>query len=114
MYLFMYDKILKKIKDYKLDLKKSKILILGLTYKKNVSDIRNSFALKLFFLLKKKIKNLDVSDPLIINKKIRNLKIFKNFDIDKYDLIINLVNHDIFKNKILKIKKKKKKYLDLF
>ena len=34
MYLFMYDKILKKIKDYKLDLKKSKILILGLTYKK--------------------------------------------------------------------------------
>tara|TARA_Y100000816_G_scaffold292302_1_gene286886 strand:+ start:8647 stop:9852 length:1206 start_codon:yes stop_codon:yes gene_type:complete len=114
MYLFMYDKILKKIKDYKLDLKKSKILILGLTYKKNVSDIRNSFALKLFFLLKKKIKNLDVSDPLIMNKKIQNLKIFENFDIDKYDLIINFVNHDIFKDKILKIKKKKKKYLDLF
>ena len=70
--------------------------------------------MKLFFLLKKKIKNLDLKNFLIINKKIQNLKIFENFDIDKYDLIINFVNHDIFKDKILKIKKKKKKYLDLF
>jgi len=29
-------------------------------------------------------------------------------------LIINLVNHDIFKSKILNIKKNKKLYLELF
>ncbi len=58
MYLFMYDKIIKEIKSFKLNLKKTKILVLGLTYKKNVSDIRNSFALKLYKLLKKKLRIL--------------------------------------------------------
>jgi len=29
-------------------------------------------------------------------------------------LIINLVNHDVFKSKILKIKKNKQSYIELF
>jgi len=114
MYFFMLDKILKEIKNFKLNLKKSKILVLGLTYKKNVSDIRNSFALKLYKLLKKKVKSLETCDPLLTKKNIKNIKILSNFNINDYDLIINFVNHDIFRNKVLKIKKTNKKYLDLF
>ena len=34
--------------------------------------------------------------------------------LKKYDLIINAVNHDIFQDKILKIKKKKLNYIKLF
>tara|TARA_B100001057_G_scaffold472930_1_gene536752 strand:- start:3012 stop:4226 length:1215 start_codon:yes stop_codon:yes gene_type:complete len=114
MYLFMYNKIIKEIKNLKLNLKKTKILVLGLTYKKNVSDVRNSFALKLFKLLKKKVMNLDVCDPLLIKKNIKNVKVLNNFNLDDYELILNFVNHDVFKDKILKIKKTNIKYLDLF
>jgi UDP-N-acetyl-D-galactosamine dehydrogenase len=114
MYKFVYLKLVKKIKKLKIVDKKSKLLILGLTYKKNVSDIRNSFPINIVNLLKKKFKNLHVCDPLLKNKKVENLKILSNFKINDYDLIINLVNHDIFKSKILNIKKNKKLYLELF
>ena len=114
MYLYMYNKIIKDIKNLKLNIKKSRILVLGLTYKKNVSDIRNSFALKLYKLLKKKIKYLEACDPFLTKKNIKNIKVLHNFNIDDYELILNFVNHDLFKNKILKIKKTNKKYLDLF
>ena len=121
MYLFMCNKIIKEIKNLKLNLKKTKILILGLTYKKNVSDVRNSFALKLYKLLKKKVKNLDVCDPLLTKKNIKNVKVLHNFNLDDYELILNFVNqfqiiiYLIFlRNKILKIKRTNKKYLDLF
>ena len=99
----MYNKIIKDIKNLKLNIKKSRILVLGLTYKKNVSDIRNSFALKLYRLLKK-IKYLEACDPFL-TKNIKNIKVLHNFNIDDYELILNFVNHDLFKNKILKIKK---------
>ena len=114
MYLYMYNKIIKDIKNLKLNIKKSRILVLGLTYKKNVSDIRNSFALKLYRLLKKKIKYLEACDPFLTKKNIKNIKVLHNFNIDDYELILNFVNHDLFKNKILKIKKTNNKYLDLF
>ena len=50
---FIYNQIVKKIKELKFKSKK-KILIAGLTYKSDVSDVRNSLALKIFLKLKKK------------------------------------------------------------
>jgi len=114
MYKFMYKKLIDQIKNLNLNIKNSKILVLGLTYKKNVSDVRNSYAIKIFKLLKIKLNNVHVVDPLLQNKKIKNLKILKSFKIKNYDLIINLVNHDIFMPEIKKIKKLKKNYIELF
>ena len=39
----------------KLELKKSKILLLGLSYKENVSDLRNSYVINLAQLIKKNL-----------------------------------------------------------
>tara|TARA_Y100000590_G_scaffold6631_1_gene8616 strand:- start:18722 stop:19936 length:1215 start_codon:yes stop_codon:yes gene_type:complete len=114
MYKFMYNKLLNEVKKLKINFRKSKILILGLTYKKNVSDIRNSYAINIYQLFKNKFKNLDVCDPLLKNKKIKNIKVLYDFNVKNYDLIINLVNHDVFKSKILKIKKNKQSYIELF
>jgi UDP-N-acetyl-D-galactosamine dehydrogenase len=114
MYKFMYKKLIDQIKNLNLNIKNSKILVLGLTYKKNVSDVRNSYAIKIFKLLKIKLNKIHVVDPLLQNKKIKNLKILKSFKIKNYDLIINLVNHDIFMPEIKKIKKLKKNYIELF
>ena len=52
--------IIYKLKKYDPNNNK-KILVCGLTYKENVSDLRNSLALKIFKDLKKKIKKLKVS-----------------------------------------------------
>ena len=93
---------------------KTRVLILGLTYKKNVADVRNSFPLEIYKLLKKKFKYIDICDPLLKEKKIIGVKILNDFDLNNYELIINLVNHKIFKSKILEIKKNKKSYLELF
>ena len=114
MYKFIYSKLVKKILSLKIDFKNSRILALGLTYKKNVSDIRNSYAIDIFKLLKKRFRKLDVYDPLLKNKQLKDIKVLNNPKISNYDLIINLVNHDIFKSEILKIKKNKKNYLELF
>ena len=114
MYKFMYNKLIHEIKKFKINSKKTKILLLGLTYKKNVSDFRNSYAIDIYKLLKNKFKNIHVCDPLLKNKKIKNIKILQDFNFKDYDLIINLVNHDIFKSKILKIKKNNQNYIELF
>tara|TARA_X000000950_G_scaffold286617_1_gene396093 strand:- start:15299 stop:16504 length:1206 start_codon:yes stop_codon:yes gene_type:complete len=114
MYKFMYSKLIKEIKNFKINFKNFKILVLGLTYKKNVSDIRNSYAINIVKLLKKKFRKIDVYDPLLKDKKLKDIKILDNLKINNYNLIINLVNHDIFKSEILKIKKNKKNYLELF
>ena len=114
MYKFMYNKLINEVKKLKINFRKSKILILGLTYKKNVSDIRNSYAINIYKLFKNKFKNLHVCDPLLKNKKIKNIKVLYDFNIKNYDLIINLVNHNVFKSKILKIKKNKQSYIELF
>ncbi len=55
MVKFTKEMILKKIRKYKFNSKKIKVLIMGLTYKKNVADLRNSLSIKVFQSLKKKI-----------------------------------------------------------
>ena len=73
--------------------KNKKILFCGLTYKKNVADLRNSLGLKIFQSLKKNNKKIRGYDPLLnnlISKKnnlVISLKEFKSFDI--YILVTN-------------------------
>ena len=86
---------------------KKKILICGLSYKKDVADTRNSLALKIFNILKMKHKSIMGYDPLInqiFSKK--NLLIHSDKDIDKYKVLIILTNHSIFKKKFKKLKNK--------
>ena len=88
---------------------KNKILISGITYKKNVSDIRNSIALNIYLNLKKKHKNLIALDNYCKLKNKKRLKIFNSFnDInEKIDLVIFLVDHKENKNLYKKLNKTK-------
>ena len=48
---------------------KTKILLMGFSYKENSTDIRNTPVIEIFNCLRKKgIKKLDIYDP-IVNKK---------------------------------------------
>ena len=51
---------------------------------------------------------------MISSLKVKRLNIIRKMKPEKYDIIINAVNHDVFKDKILMIKKKKLNYIELF
>jgi UDP-N-acetyl-D-galactosamine dehydrogenase len=95
----------------------SNLLILGLSFKKNVADYRNSKVFDLADHLNRNKINCYVYDPNVDLKnsnfkynKILNLKKSKV----KFDVIVSAVNHDIFKNDIkylLEKKTKKKSFI---
>ena len=76
----------------------SNALILGVTFKENCSDLRNSRVFNLHkSLVKLKIK-VDLFDPYAVNEevlKVYNLKLIEKIKI-KYDVIILAVAHDVF------------------
>ena len=86
----------------KLRFKSSKILLLGLTFKAGVPDLRNSGSAELFKILKLKGHNVDVYDPLASPteaKKVYNIKLLKNLEkIGPYNCIIGSVPHDTFES----------------
>ncbi len=108
---FIINKIQKEIKNKKL----KNILILGLTYKANVSDIRNSLALDIFKNLKKKFKNkIHGYDPVLNFENSKKIKSIKKLNLKNYDLIVPLLNHKILEKKIAKhFKQNTSKYMDI-
>ncbi len=98
--------ILKKIKQHGFNPKKLRVLILGLTYKKNVADLRNSLSLKVFETLKKKFKKLCSYDPMIDQNLNKKYSLIKKKEINNFDVYVVLTKHDSFKS-ILKLINKK-------
>lgn len=81
-------------------IKNSNILILGITFKKNCSDSRNSLTFDLIKKLEDYGINIDVIDPLadkeFLNQNL-SLKLKKEPNLP-YDAIILAVDHNQFKN----------------
>ncbi len=113
---FVFNKTLTLMKKKKLKIKKSKILILGYSFKENCSDPRNSKVQDIVkYFLSKKI-SIKIYDPIVykefLEKKykdlfINNISNFKNY----FDGIILAVPHKIllnnYENLFKKILKKK-------
>ena len=96
IYLKMTNKFKKKLK-YK------KIGILGIAFKSNIDDIRDSLSIDLYNFLKKKGLKVNISDEYVTMNKIMNKKQL----IKDSDIIILGVPHSSYK----KIKIPKNKYL---
>ncbi len=80
--------------------KGSKILILGVAYKKNVKDIRESPALEIMEILDKKGAELSYSDPFVprlshIGKEFESVDISPE-TLKEYDCVLIVTNHDDF------------------
>ena len=92
--------IVKKISE-KIKLKNKTVGVLGMAFKAENDDIRDSLSIKLLrYLQSKKIKTLQ-SDEYYKNEK----NVDKNFLVRKSDIIIVATPHKAYKN--LKIKKNK-------
>lgn len=95
---WVVQKVMNALNDKEKSLKKSKILILGLAYKKNIDDARESPAIEIINLLLAKGALIEYSDPHIpIYEKLnmRSVEITPK-NINKYDLILLVTDHDLF------------------
>ena len=80
----------------------SKVLIMGATFKENVSDIRNSKVVDILNELKEFMVNVDVVDPYASSEEIKEEYGFSlNPEINgtKYDAVIVAVNHKEYVDK---------------
>ena len=87
----------------------SKILILGLAYKKNVDDLRESPSLEIIDILLQKGAKVEYSDPFIneTHKTRKNDFKMKSVELNKdtinsYDLVLLATDHDIFDYDLIK------------
>jgi UDP-N-acetyl-D-glucosamine/UDP-N-acetyl-D-galactosamine dehydrogenase len=95
---YIYKEI-KKILSYK-KFNNPRILFCGLTFKENVSDIRNSKSLTLLKYLKKLSNKIECYDPHVNHNDFLQkdkINIIKEPKKNYYDLIIITVSHDYFK-----------------
>ncbi len=102
---WVVDKIKKNLK------KKDKVLLMGIAYKKNVDDTRESPAVSILSKLSKSCR-VNYFDPFVENVKIKN-KLFRSIkklnyqQLGKYNAVLITTNHDNFNyKKILKYSKR--------
>ena len=81
--------------------KDSNILILGITFKENCPDIRNTKVVDIYHTLKEYTSNIDVYDPWANSDKVNTeyqILIQNHMTNKKYDAIILAVAHKQFQN----------------
>ena len=101
-------------KNYLKSLQNKKVLILGLTYKENVDDFRNSPSLEFINKIKKHNCKIVVSDIFVKTKNFKNkFECISNPKFDKFDLVIFNVGHSRYKKYLLRDFNKKTFFFDL-
>ena len=114
MHEFIFERVLSHIIKNKVPLKSLKVLILGMSFKENCNDLRNSKVFELVELFKNQSIKTFHSEPYIDNLKVPgstniNFETFKKSK-QKFDVIILAAPHDEFysSEKIIKSKLKNK------
>ena len=112
--------LIKKMEKKNIQIKGAKILIMGLTFKENCPDIRNSGVQSIITELNKFECNLDLQDPYVDReeiKKIYNIYPITDMSQNTYDAVVIAVAHNEFKavklNQIKKLCKKNHIIFDL-
>ena len=104
---FIGEKVLKLMEDNAIEIKNSHALILGITFKENMSDIRNSKVIDIYNILNMNGLKIDVYDPHADKEEVKSVfKIEMVENLQKYDSIIIAVAHDEFKKLNFKSLKK--------
>mgnify|MGYP006270037321 CR=1 FL=1 len=110
MGVFVADKLVRLMEERLIDLSSSKVLLLGVTFKENCPDIRNSKVFDILSQLNQKGISVDVFDPFANAEEVlQKHQVSLTNSLDVYDGIILAVAHDFFKaldyTKLLRNKK---------
>ena len=100
MGLYVVNQVCDLMATKKIDIDGSNVLIMGLTFKENCPDLRNTRIVDLILEFKKLNSNVDVYDPWVKKEKASkelNVSLVDSLTAGKYDAVILAVAHDIFK-----------------
>ena len=105
---YMYIKIATALNKHKKSVNGSKILFLGVAYKPNIDDARESPALQIIDLVIKKGGDVSYHDPYIPSVKTPNGNSFKSVDLTEKsmqnaDCVVIATNHNVFNAEIIKL-----------
>ena len=101
------DMLKKALNTNQKELKNSKILLLGMAYKKDVDDIRESPSLDILYLLNKNNSKVEYFDPYIPDfvfdkRKNKSLDDLNSEVLKKFDAVIILTDHSNIDYKLIK------------
>jgi UDP-N-acetyl-D-galactosamine dehydrogenase len=101
---FISGEVVKLMIKKNIGVKKSKILILGFSFKENCPDFRNTKVIDIYRELLSYEADVDIYDPWVNSKKVMmdyNVKLVDELidqkSLEKYSAIILAVSHDLFK-----------------
>ena len=99
MGIYVANEILKLLVKKDIQIKDSSILILGITFKENCPDIRNTKVIDIINHLKSFNMDVSIYDPLADPKEVKNvydLNLTTELNEKSYDAIVLAVSHDEF------------------
>jgi UDP-N-acetyl-D-glucosamine dehydrogenase len=100
---YVVEKTIEALNEKNKSINSSKILVLGLAYKKDVDDVRESPSLKLIELLKQKCSRVDYNDPYI--SKTHKMRMYDlqmvsvpvtGKTLKKYDCVVIATDHSCY------------------
>ena len=97
---YVASQLIKKMINSKIEVRGSRVLIMGLTFKENCPDIRNTKVIDIVKELKEYHVNVDIMDPWCNSLEAAeeyDLEVNKTIEEGIYDSIILAVAHDEFK-----------------
>jgi UDP-N-acetyl-D-glucosamine dehydrogenase len=94
---FVITKVFSALNKNKKSINDSKILVLGVAYKKDIGDVRESAAFNVIFDLLRKRAKVDYYDPFVkkikVGKKVLKSINYKPGILKSYDLVLILTDH---------------------
>ena len=92
------ESLIEALETNQIKLENSKILLVGMAYKKDIDDIRESPSLDILFLLNKHKSKVEYFDPYISNfvfnkRKFKSLNGINSNILEKFDAVIILTDH---------------------
>jgi len=108
---YVAGQVIKQMIVSKIAVNQSKILVLGVSFKENCPDIRNSKVVDLVIALKDYGVDVDVYDPWVtpeVSMREYNIPTFNSLPSQTYDAIVLAVAHDAFLDLDLNVLKKDK------
>ena len=94
------DRLINLMDQRQIDIDNSKILIMGLSFKENCPDLRNSKVVDIINELRSKNVEVDIHDPWVDieeARKLFGLKLLDDLEINSYDAVLLAVAHDQYK-----------------
>ena len=100
MSIYISSQLIKAMDHKSINIKKSKILVMGLTFKENCPDLRNTKVIDIIKELRKYGAQIEVYDPWVDSRIAEDeykIKMIYEPEPNRYDAIVIAVAHDKFK-----------------